>query len=540
MVNHDDNFDDYSTYFDDMQANTPMKSMEGARDAMMRFQGAFTPFMTRAPKGAMSPAAATFSNLAAAMMGLKEKKLRTSLQHFKKYEQSRNTALSEARRVADGYRNIMRKSYSNPYHMKTQLMQAARDYQDPLMINALQGSDPAAAYNRMTELSKLNDLVEGESGKLRDYYGKRVMGTRRMLKELVPEDLAIMDQINFDRQRRGEEPWTLEDYYYAKGVFKSPQQQEFPKEYELYQLAQHDPEFRQFYQDMKARPESMSNRMKEYQFAQGQGYKGSLMDFIKETMGKEGMSDFDTSGGVEQGQEDQTSQTQPAQTQKQDVGMGGGILRGMASMFPGGTELIDRFTSPQAPTPEGKSESLDDIFGSPEMPGNFTGFPTKHPLVRNPDGSVSGALLGGFEIDGRHYVIPTMVGGKRLTGEQAVDIARQYGLDKYPSFATEQEASAFAQKYHSRIDENGRIMPEGTGGMGAGMDMGSFIRQKVQEGADPVQLFAQMNREYERTGDENMNPSRYWKLFGFQNLSEEERKALMQNTGTIRLGPGVE
>lgn len=447
MVNLDDNFDDYSTYFDDQPSNVPMKQMDGGREAMMRFQGAFTPFMVRAPKVVMNPAAATFSNLAAAMMGLKEKKLRTSLQHFRKYEQSRNTALAEARRVADGYRNIMRKSYSNPYLMKTQLMQAARDYQDPLMINALQGQDPGAAYNRMTELSKLNDLVESEGGKLRDYYGKKVMGTRRMLKELIPEDLAIVDQINFDRGQRGEEPWSLEDYYYAKGVFKSPKQQEFPNEYQVYQLAQQDPEFAKFYQTGRYKPEATPNKIQEYEYAKQQGYQGTFMDYMKET--KPGNEwDFENMPGQEA---IPGTETQPPATQKKQMGMGEGILRGMAGVIPGGTNILDKFMPPSTQE-QPQTQGIDEIFGSPEQPG----------------------------------------------------------------------------------------VVEGTGGTGAGMDMGGFIKEQIQSGADPVQLFAELNRQYEETGDENMNPARYWELFGFKNLDEKSRKALLENTGTIRLGPGVE
>lgn len=84
-------------------------------------------------------------------------------------------------------------------------------------------------------------------------------------------------------------------------------------------------------------------------------------------------------------------------------------------------------------------------------------FPGNYPYVQNPDGSRSNVKLGGFEIDGRNYVIPTMVNGKQLTPDEAVAIAKQQGLDKYPSFATRQEADNYAQSIHSRVDEQGRI-----------------------------------------------------------------------------------
>ena len=38
-------------------------------------------------------------------------------------------------------------------------------------------------------------------------------------------------------------------------------------------------------------------------------------------------------------------------------------------------------------------------------------FPTKHPYVKNKDGSESNVKLGTFGIDDKQYVIPTMVEG---------------------------------------------------------------------------------------------------------------------------------
>ena len=86
----------------------------------------------------------------------------------------------------------------------------------------------------------------------------------------------------------------------------------------------------------------------------------------------------------------------------------------------------------------------------------FKKFPTQHPNVKNPDGSMSNVKLGTFEVDGMQYVIPTMVGGKQLSGKEAFETAKQYGFDKYPSFKTAEEADAWARKYH------GSVMPDGT------------------------------------------------------------------------------
>ena len=78
-------------------------------------------------------------------------------------------------------------------------------------------------------------------------------------------------------------------------------------------------------------------------------------------------------------------------------------------------------------------------------------FPTQHPYVQNPDGSYSNVKLKGFEFDGREYVIPTMVGGKDLSDEQAVAVAKRHGLEKYPNFATIEEANQWAEANHARI-----------------------------------------------------------------------------------------
>lgn len=109
-----------------------------------------------------------------------------------------------------------------------------------------------------------------------------------------------------------------------------------------------------------------------------------------------------------------------------------------------------------APSASRQGRGFDDLL--PEsVPSEIVKFPTKHPFVQNPDGSRSNVVLGGFEIDGKNYIIPTMVGGKRLSNEEALAIARQNGLDKYPWKATREEADAYAQKIHSLVDEQGNI-----------------------------------------------------------------------------------
>lgn len=67
-------------------------------------------------------------------------------------------------------------------------------------------------------------------------------------------------------------------------------------------------------------------------------------------------------------------------------------------------------------------------------------FPTQHPTVANEDGTFSNIKTITTEIDGKNYVIPSMVEGQQLSNEEAVQIAIDNGLEKYPSFDDPNEA----------------------------------------------------------------------------------------------------
>ena len=105
---------------------------------------------------------------------------------------------------------------------------------------------------------------------------------------------------------------------------------------------------------------------------------------------------------------------------------------------------------------------------SREGPIGWSGqFPTRHPIVPRLDGAPGGSnvVLSGFTFeleDGsvREYLIPTMVGGKQLSDDEAIAVAEQHGLDRYPSFAEPGEASAWAEANHHLIDESGKWTPE--------------------------------------------------------------------------------
>ena len=65
--------------------------------------------------------------------------------------------------------------------------------------------------------------------------------------------------------------------------------------------------------------------------------------------------------------------------------------------------------------------------------------------VENQDGTFSTERTIGVNIDGREYVIPTLVDGKQLDEQTAVNEAKRRGLQNYPSFNTVEEAEQYAQ-----------------------------------------------------------------------------------------------
>lgn len=74
--------------------------------------------------------------------------------------------------------------------------------------------------------------------------------------------------------------------------------------------------------------------------------------------------------------------------------------------------------------------------------------------VDNPDGSRSSLYQMTMEIGGKVYSLPTVWNGKILPPEQALQMAKQYGLDKFPSYETEQEAQARYDQLHGYMEKD--------------------------------------------------------------------------------------
>jgi len=140
-------------------------------------------------------------------------------------------------------------------------------------------------------------------------------------------------------------------------------------------------------------------------------------------------------------------------------------------------------------SPSQLPDTADDTTGdTPDQPSGWNRrFPTdNHPIVARLDGAPGGSnvVLKGFtfEVGGieKEYLIPTMVGGKQLSDEQAVEIAQTHGIHRYPSFPVGGAASAWAQRNHDKIDERGRWNPERAALSESGKLMGAIGRRIIE------------------------------------------------------------
>lgn len=74
--------------------------------------------------------------------------------------------------------------------------------------------------------------------------------------------------------------------------------------------------------------------------------------------------------------------------------------------------------------------------------------------VDNPDGSRSTLFQMSFERDGKTYNIPTVWDGKILKPDEAIKRADREGIDKFPSYASEDEAEARYGKMHDYMEQD--------------------------------------------------------------------------------------
>lgn len=75
--------------------------------------------------------------------------------------------------------------------------------------------------------------------------------------------------------------------------------------------------------------------------------------------------------------------------------------------------------------------------------------------IVHPDGAVSSLLQMSFEgPDGKTYNIPTVWGGRQLPPDAAIQEAMKTGLDKFPSYASGDEAEARYDAMHGFLEKD--------------------------------------------------------------------------------------
>ena len=74
--------------------------------------------------------------------------------------------------------------------------------------------------------------------------------------------------------------------------------------------------------------------------------------------------------------------------------------------------------------------------------------------VDNPDGSRSTLYQITVQVGDKTYVLPTVWGGKIVSPDQAIQLAKQYGLDKFPVYGSDQEAEQRYQQMHNYMEQD--------------------------------------------------------------------------------------
>jgi hypothetical protein len=76
----------------------------------------------------------------------------------------------------------------------------------------------------------------------------------------------------------------------------------------------------------------------------------------------------------------------------------------------------------------------------------------RYPKVKNPDGSFSNVVTASFNIDGKEVLLPTMIGGRRVTAQQAIENYKKTG-DHFGIFDSPQSAQAFATNLEASMQQ---------------------------------------------------------------------------------------
>ena len=99
--------------------------------------------------------------------------------------------------------------------------------------------------------------------------------------------------------------------------------------------------------------------------------------------------------------------------------------------------------------------------------------------VTNQDGSRSTLFATSVDVDGKTYMIPTVWGGKVLPADQALERAKKEGLDKFPSYASSQEANDRYSIMHRYMDKDASAYSEGKR-TAVNADVSKFLKEDTR------------------------------------------------------------
>ena len=120
---------------------------------------------------------------------------------------------------------------------------------------------------------------------------------------------------------------------------------------------------------------------------------------------------------------------------------------------PGGSPFPELPGLPTSAAPAGLQQQGE------RQGGSLQPLPGAGVRVENEDGSFSSERTIGVNIDDREYVIPTLLGGKQASVEEAIKAAKAHGLDKFPSFDTPEQASAYAEQRTNQLGAQDATAP---------------------------------------------------------------------------------
>lgn len=93
----------------------------------------------------------------------------------------------------------------------------------------------------------------------------------------------------------------------------------------------------------------------------------------------------------------------------------------------------------------------------PQIVNDFIKFTTSHPIVDSSSNNKNNAGLIAWQLDGFNRVIPTIIDGKKYSIQDAIKLAIDNGVDKYPQFETTAEAMAWAGLKNNNVNPDGTV-----------------------------------------------------------------------------------